>query len=117
MAPWWVRVALSRGNGPLAGEVVVTMEHLARCNRELPGLTTSAIHARGLFEEDLFAVQTAANSHGHAWARAFAAEDVGRLAISSDHAVARSFLAGSSGIPTGRRRPGCQPGCLGDPAL
>jgi DNA-binding CsgD family transcriptional regulator/tetratricopeptide (TPR) repeat protein len=92
VAPWWIRVALSTGNRPLAGEVVVTMEHLARSNRELPGLTTSAIHARGLFEEDLFALQTAANSHVHAWARASAAEDVGRLATSSDHAVARSFL-------------------------
>ncbi len=93
VAPWWVRVALSTGNRPLAGEVAVTMEHLARGNRELPGLTTSAIHARGLFEEDLFALQRAANSHVHVWARASAAEDVGRLATSSDHAVARSFLA------------------------
>jgi DNA-binding CsgD family transcriptional regulator len=93
VAPWWVRVALSTGNRPLAREVAVTMEHLARGNRELPGLTTSAIHARGLFEEDLLALQTAANSHVHVWARASAAEDVGRLATSSDHAVARSFLA------------------------
>jgi DNA-binding CsgD family transcriptional regulator len=92
VAPWWVRVALSTGNRSLAGEVAVTMDHLARSNRELPGLTTSAIHARGLLEEDLPALQTAAKRHLHPWARASAAEDVGRLATSSDHAVARSFL-------------------------
>ncbi len=92
VAPWWIRVALSTGNRSLAGEVVVTMEHLARSNSELTGLASSAIHARGLFEEDLHALQTAANGHVHAWARASAAEDAGRLATSSDHDVARSFL-------------------------
>jgi DNA-binding CsgD family transcriptional regulator len=92
VAPWWIRVALSIGNRPLAGEVVVTMEHLARSNDELPGLASSAIHARGLFEEDLHALQVAASGHVHVWARASAAEDAGRLATSSDHAVARSFF-------------------------
>ena len=95
VAPWWTRVALSTGNRALAGEVVVTIEHLARINGELPSLTSSAVHARGLFEEDLSALQTAASGHVHAWARASAAEDAGRLATSSDHAVARSFLAGA----------------------
>jgi DNA-binding CsgD family transcriptional regulator len=93
VAPWWIRVALSTGNRALAGEVVVTIEHLARSNGELLGLKSSAIHARGLFEEDLLALQTAARGHIHVWARASAAEDVGRLATSSDHAVARSFFA------------------------
>ena len=69
MAPWWTRVALSTGNRALAGEVVVTIEHLARINGELPSLTSSAVHARGLLEEDLSALQTAASGHVHAWAR------------------------------------------------
>jgi DNA-binding CsgD family transcriptional regulator len=93
VAPWWIRVALSMGNRQLAGEVVVTIEHLARSNGELLGLKSSAIHSRGLFEEDLFALQTAARDHIHVWARASAAEDVGRLATSSDHDMARSFFA------------------------
>ena len=68
VAPWWIRVALSTGNRPLAGEVVVTIEHLARINGQLPSLTSSAVHARGLFEEDLAALRTAASGHVHAWA-------------------------------------------------
>ncbi|HXA33974.1 MAG TPA: LuxR C-terminal-related transcriptional regulator [Acidimicrobiales bacterium] len=92
VASWWIRVALSTGNRSLAGEVTVTMEHLARSNDELPGLASSAMHARGLFEEDLHALQAAASGHVHAWARASAAEDAGRLATSSDHAMARSFF-------------------------
>ena len=45
VAPWWIRVALSTGNRPLAGEVVVAIEHLARINGQLPSLTSSAVHA------------------------------------------------------------------------
>ena len=41
-APWWVRVALAQENRRLAGEVVLTMEHLARTCDEYPSLLVSA---------------------------------------------------------------------------
>ena len=58
-APWWVRVALAQENRRLAGEVVLTMEHLAHTTENYPSLLVSAVHARGLLDRDPVAVQAA----------------------------------------------------------
>ncbi|HWE69976.1 MAG TPA: LuxR C-terminal-related transcriptional regulator [Acidimicrobiales bacterium] len=101
-APWWVRVALAGDNRSLAGEIVLTIEHLARFSDEFPSLLASAAHARGLFSGEPLAVQAASLGHIHPWARASAAEDAGRLAGSLDRPLARSCLqearAGYNGI-------------------
>lgn len=91
-APWWVRLALSDDNRHLAGEVVLTIEHLARVSEGFPGLMASAEHARGLFDREPLAIRAASLGHPHPWARASAAEDAGRLAEDLDPLLARSCL-------------------------
>jgi DNA-binding CsgD family transcriptional regulator len=91
-APWWVRVALAQENRRVAGEVVLTMEHLARTCDEYPSLLVSAAHARGLLDRDPLALQAAALGHSRPWAQASAAEDAGRMAGTVGLPEAKSCL-------------------------
>ncbi len=91
-APWWVRVALAQENRRLAGEVVLTMEHLAQTCDEYPSLLVSATHARGLLDRDPLALQAAALGHSRPWAQASAAEDAGRMAGTVGLPEAKSYL-------------------------
>ena len=91
-APWWVRVALAQKNRRVAGEVVLTMEHLARTCDEYPSLLVSAAHARGLLDRDPLALQAAARGHSRPWAQASAAEDAGRMARTVGLPEAKSWL-------------------------
>ena len=91
-APWWVRVALAHENRRLAGEVVLTMEHLAHTTDHYPSLRVSAAHARGLLDRDPVALQAAVLGHNRPWAQASAAEDAGRLAGAVGRPEAKSRL-------------------------
>ena len=91
-APWWVRVALAQENRLLAGEVVLTMEHLAQTCDEYPSLLVSAAHARGLLDRDPLALQAAARGHSRPWAQASAAEDAGRMAGTVGLPEAKSYF-------------------------
>ena len=91
-APWWVRVALAQENRRLAGEVVLTMEHLAHTTENYPSLLASAVHARGLLDRDPVAVQAAVLGHSRPWAQASAAEDAGRMAGAVGRPEAKSCL-------------------------
>ena len=113
-AAWWVRVALAQENRRLAGEVVVTMEHLAHTTENYPSLLVSAVHARGLLDRDPVAVQAAVLGHSRPWARASAAEDAGRMAGVVGRPEAKSCLeeartryerVGAVRIPNGSNAP------------
>ena len=91
-APWWVRVALAQKNRRLAGEVVLTMEHLAQTCDEYPSLLVSAAHARGLLDRNPLALEAAALGHTRPWAQASAAEDAGRMARTVGLPGAKSCL-------------------------
>ena len=91
-AAWWVRVALATGRRALADEVVLTAEHLAKSSPQLPRLTASAQHARGLFDHDAGTLEAAVVGHSQPWAKASAAEDAGRVAADADGAVAYSCM-------------------------
>jgi hypothetical protein len=78
-AAWLVRLALREGARTPALEVASRAEHLADANRELPSLTTSAAHARGLLDGDPTLLQDAVEHQPQPWAQASLAEDAGMI--------------------------------------
>ena len=76
-AAWMVRAALAAGNLKAADTVVACAELLAADNPELASVVASAIHARGLLNEDATMLEQAAVGHRHPWAQSSAFEDAG----------------------------------------
>ncbi|WP_345576494.1 helix-turn-helix transcriptional regulator [Nonomuraea rosea] len=75
---WMVRLALAAADRPAAESVVAGAEALSGANPELPVLAACAAHARGLLDGDPDALAHAAAHAADPWARASAAEDLGR---------------------------------------
>jgi DNA-binding CsgD family transcriptional regulator len=104
-AAWLVRLALAQGDRRRAQSVVAAAEKLAADNRPYACISAIALHARGLLDRDVGALQQAASLHYQPWARASAAEDagvalaeLGRGDESRSHfafAVSEYLLAGS----------------------
>jgi DNA-binding CsgD family transcriptional regulator len=77
-AAWLVRAARHAGDESRARAVVVAADQLATDNREFPAVAAAAAHARGLLDGDMAALRSSVG-HWHAWARASAHEDIGRV--------------------------------------
>ncbi|MEY2476878.1 MAG: hypothetical protein QOG87_2193 [Actinomycetota bacterium] len=77
-AAWMARTATAVGRHQQAETVVRFVDQLAVDNREFEGIVASAVHARGVLEHDVHALEQAALAHRHPWARASAWEDAGR---------------------------------------
>jgi DNA-binding CsgD family transcriptional regulator len=78
-AAWLVRLALATGEPGRAKIVAATADQLARTNSGFPAVVAAAAHARGLLDRDARALERAVADHADHWARASAAEDLGRL--------------------------------------
>lgn len=78
-ASWIVRLALKCDQKPTAQKAVKAAQKLAEMNPHHHALAASALHARGLFEQNLVDLRLAAKTQVHAWARASTIEDIGRL--------------------------------------
>jgi DNA-binding CsgD family transcriptional regulator len=82
-APWLVRVALAAGDTNRAAAAAAAMTELARANPAVPLLHACADHARGILDGDLQSLESALAEQDDPWARASAAEDLGRLLAGS----------------------------------
>ncbi|MCW2938108.1 MAG: hypothetical protein JWN00_1093 [Actinomycetia bacterium] len=78
-AAWLVRLALATGEPGQAKIVAATADQLAQTNSGFPAVVAAAAHARGLLNRDARALERAVAHHADHWARASAAEDLGRL--------------------------------------
>ncbi|HEY1821771.1 MAG TPA: AAA family ATPase [Trebonia sp.] len=80
------RTALAAGETGLAAAVADAAEALAEANPGYPAVTAAAAHSLGLARRDPALLAEAAARHPDRWARASAAEDLGRLhAERGDH--------------------------------
>jgi DNA-binding CsgD family transcriptional regulator len=69
------------------------MEDLAGMNRRYPSVVAAAAHAKGVAEQDLACLESAATAHRSPWARASAAEDAADVcAQRGDKGSARSWF-------------------------
>ena len=92
-AAWLTRTAMAAGDAELATAVARAAEVLAADNPGYPAITAAAAHSRGLAAKDPMRLEEAAARHPDAWARASAAEDLGRLhAGQRDHDLAIRHL-------------------------
>jgi len=92
-AAWLVRVAHRDGDQRRVRAVVRTMEDLAGTNRRYPSVVAAAAHAKGVAEQDLACLESAATAHRSPWARASAAEDAADVcAQRGDKGSARSWF-------------------------
>lgn len=92
-AAWLVRVAHRAGDRRRTRSVVRMAEDLADANPRHPAIVAGANHARGIADQDLPYLESAAAMHRSPWARASAAEDAARLCASrGDRSSATSWL-------------------------
>jgi DNA-binding CsgD family transcriptional regulator len=84
-AAWLVRTALATGDQPRAQLVVDCAERLAVNNDGVPTVAASALHARGLLDQNATILMQAAITHRHPWAAATAFEDAGMVMFEGDH--------------------------------
>lgn len=77
-ASWLVRLALKTDQKPMAQQAVETAQKLAEMNPQHHALAVSALHAQGLFEQNLVDLRHAAETQVHPWTRASAMEDIGK---------------------------------------
>ncbi|MGW7757433.1 helix-turn-helix transcriptional regulator [Streptomyces violaceusniger] len=77
-APWLVRLALKTDQKPMAQQAVKAAQKLAEMNPQHHTLAASALHAQGLFEQNLVDLRHAAETQVHPWTRASAMEDIGK---------------------------------------
>ncbi|MFD4320225.1 LuxR C-terminal-related transcriptional regulator [Streptomyces sp. NPDC058548] len=75
-APWLVRLVLSAGDTALAAEGVRAATRLAERNPGVHSVASAALHAAGLWENDVAKLRRAADLHVDPWARASATEDL-----------------------------------------
>jgi DNA-binding CsgD family transcriptional regulator len=87
-----VRNALAVGDHHRAASIVAAAELVAASNPGFASLAASASHARGLLDGNRSALEQAAGSHRHPWARASAMEDVGALIGEVDPGSSRVSL-------------------------
>jgi ATP/maltotriose-dependent transcriptional regulator MalT len=88
---WLARTALAAGRSELATGVARVADELARDNPGFDVMTVAAAHCGGIVGRDPELLAHAAASHPDPWARASAAEDLGRVLIgmnNPDDAVA-----------------------------
>lgn len=83
-APWLVRLARSADDPSLAMAVVTAAERLAAANPQHRAVGVAAVHARGLRDRDLKALEYAIKEHPDPWASALAWEDAGLLLSAQD---------------------------------
>ncbi|MEU9633575.1 LuxR C-terminal-related transcriptional regulator [Streptomyces tendae] len=81
-APWLVRLALKTDQKEMAQQAVKIAQKLAEMNPRHQVLAASALHANGLFEQNLADLRRAADAQPHPWAQASAMEDIGKLLAS-----------------------------------
>ena len=92
-AAWLTRAALAAGDTELATAVTGAAAVLAAGSPGYPAITAAAAHSLGLAVQDPERLNEAAAGHPDAWARASAAEDLGRLhAARRDHDLAIRHL-------------------------
>jgi DNA-binding CsgD family transcriptional regulator len=92
-AAWLTRTAVAAGDAELATAVARAAGVLAAGNPGYPAITAAAAHSLGLAAQDPVRLAEAAARHPDAWARASAAEDLGRLhAGQQDHDLAVRHL-------------------------
>jgi ATP/maltotriose-dependent transcriptional regulator MalT len=89
-AAFLVRSALAVGRIHQAVIVAVAAEMLAAQNERFSTLAASALHARGLLEDDATLLRSAADLYRHPRLRASALEDVGTITAKTDSSAARS---------------------------
>jgi DNA-binding CsgD family transcriptional regulator len=77
LAAWMVRSMLAAGDRTRAETVVDAAEQLSANNTGFPSIAATALHARGLLDNDQVALVRASSDHAHPWARASATEDAG----------------------------------------
>jgi DNA-binding CsgD family transcriptional regulator len=82
-AAWLARTALAASRPDLAAEVARIAAEIARENPAFPVTAVAAAHCAGLVSRDPARLAHAAASHPDPWARASAAEDLGRLLAST----------------------------------
>jgi DNA-binding CsgD family transcriptional regulator len=92
-AAFLVSVSLSAYQRQQAQDVVDVAELISTSNAGVAHLAAAAAHARGLLHLEPSALQTAASTHVHPWARALAVEDLGGVIVGDDLAVARDHFA------------------------
>ncbi|WP_280883532.1 helix-turn-helix transcriptional regulator [Streptomyces pseudovenezuelae] len=81
-APWLVRLALKTDQKAMAQQAVKIAQKLAEMNPRHQVLAASALHANGLFEQNLVDLRRAADTQPHPWTKASAMEDIGKLLAS-----------------------------------
>jgi DNA-binding CsgD family transcriptional regulator len=100
-AGWLVRTALAAGDLRRARTVTFEAEQIARHNPSYSAVVAAAAHARGLLAGAAGPLRRAAADHPDPWARASAAEDLGRLIAQQgeDHpeAAVRAWEEAASG--------------------
>ncbi|MBD3006618.1 helix-turn-helix transcriptional regulator [Streptomyces sp. 5-10] len=77
-APWLVRSALKTDQKSMARQAVKIAQKLAGMNPHHQTLAASALHAKGLFEQNLDDMWHAAETQLQPWTRASAMEDIGK---------------------------------------
>jgi len=77
-APWIVRLALKTEQKEIAQKAVVMAQKLAEMNPNNQVLAASAIHAKGLLEQNIADLWRAAETQLHPWTQASAMEDIGK---------------------------------------
>ena len=77
-ASWLVRLALKIDQKPMAQQAVKIAQKLAEMNPHHQVLAASALHAKGLFGQNLVDLWHAAETQLHPWTRASAMEDIGK---------------------------------------
>ena len=82
---WLARTALAAGRRELATGVARVADELARDNPGFDAMTVAAAHCGGIVGRDPELLAHAAASHPDPWARASAAEDLGRVLIAMDN--------------------------------
>jgi DNA-binding CsgD family transcriptional regulator len=82
---WLARTALAAGRRELATGVARVADELARDNPGFDVMTVAAAHCGGIVGRDPELLAHAAASHPDPWARASAAEDLGRVLIAMDN--------------------------------
>jgi DNA-binding CsgD family transcriptional regulator/tetratricopeptide (TPR) repeat protein len=82
---WLARTALAAGRGELATGVARVADELARDNPGFDVMTVAAAHCGGIVGRDPELLAHAAASHPDPWARASAAEDLGRVLIAMNN--------------------------------
>jgi ATP/maltotriose-dependent transcriptional regulator MalT len=82
---WLARTALAAGRSELATGVARVADELARDNPGFDVMTVAAAHCGGIVGRDPELLAHAAASHPDPWARASAAEDLGRVLIAMNN--------------------------------